>query len=180
MISGHIATTLIAKRYLPEAPWWLLIAASYSMDFLMFVFVALGIERMEADPHAEGYGMEHTAIDMTYSHDLLPALGWTVLLGVAVWVGYRDRNLALVCVLLFVGHWLCDLLSGFGHFVFGPHSTPLGADLYHTNLLAAVVIESVFGVLCVLIATVKTDKPLTQRALLLVGFGLAPFSYLLL
>lgn len=176
MISGHIATTLIAKRIVPKAPWWLLVLASYGNDLLMFALVLFGIERFEADL-AKG-GMEAAIIDMTYSHDLLPTLVWTALFGAAVWLIARNRKLALVCAALFFGHFVCDLFSGFGHFVFGPDSHPIGTDLYHGDLLTALIIESVFSVVCVTLATVKTDASRTKRALLYLGFGLMPFTSL--
>ncbi len=179
MISGHIATTLVAKRHLPEAPWWLLLTSAYGLDLLMFSLVAAGIETMENTSDSAGPTMAGAIIDMTYSHDLLPVLGWTLLAGLVVWAASRSRALVLACTALFFGHWLCDLVSGYGHFVFGPASAAIGTDWYHLNFMAAVVSESAFGILCVLLATVRTDQSTARRAALLLGFGLAPFSMLL-
>ena len=179
MISGHIATTFVARRYRPQTPWWFLLAGAYGLDVLMFSLVAVGIEKMEAQPGVDGPSMANTIINMTYSHDLLPVLGWTLLTSILVWAASRSRTLTLVWTVLFSGHWLCDLVSGYGHFVFGPESTALGTDWYHLDLTASVMFESVFGILCVLLATAQTEQSFGRRVTLYAVFGLMPFSTLL-
>ena len=176
MISGHLATMLVGKRAAPDAPWWLLFVACNGPDVLMYAFVALGIETMELHPGHDGAMISSAVVEMTYSHDLLPVLGWTLLFGLAVWGIWRDRRLAMVCVALFVGHYVCDLFSGFGHFVYGPDSAPLGNDSYHTNLPLAVALEGLFGVACVAAATARTQTPWSRRAAMYLGFGLAPLA----
>jgi len=180
MVSGHIATTFVAKRYLPSAPWWLLLAAAYGLDILMFGLVILGIERMDTHAaHGPGPRMSEAVIDMTYSHDLLPVLGWTLLFGAVVWLGFRNRALVVACMLLFFGHWVCDFFSGYGHFVFGPDSAPLGTDLYHRNLMAAILTEVAFAVACIVLPPRGTQFTQQRRVLPVPLFRPLPLSSLM-
>ena len=134
MISGHIATTLVAKRHLPQTPWWLLGVSAYALDLAMFGLVAAGVEQLEGQPEATPPSMSTSVIDMTYSHDLLPTLLWTALFAGVLFTVTRRGRLTLICTALFVGHWACDFVSGYGHFLFGSDSTPIGLDLLSPEL----------------------------------------------
>jgi hypothetical protein len=52
---------------------------------------------------------------------------------------------ALIAMALSLGHWLGDLVAGYGHHVFGPDSHPIGTDWYHLNLPAALTFEAALG-----------------------------------
>ncbi len=82
-------------------------------------------------------------------------------------------------MLLTFVHWLCDLISGYGHFVFGPESAALGTDWYHKNLLAALVFEAALGLACVYWFVRSQKYSLVKRVGLFVGFGVTPFVFLL-
>lgn len=177
MILGHAATTLVAKRVAPQMPWWLLFVSAFLIDVAMFTFVALGIETMEPTG-APGPTLANTMIDMTFSHDLLPQIGWTLLAGSIAYIVTRRSLFALVSMALSLGHWLGDLVAGYGHFVFGPDSHPLGTDWYHLNLPAALTFEAGLGVACVYAFTRgKSFSPV--RLVGLYGlFGVLPFVFL--
>jgi hypothetical protein len=116
MITGQLATTLVAKRETPSAPWWLLIVAALLIDPAMFTLVGLGIEQMEPAPNAVGPTLSSAIVDMTYSHDLLPQLFWITLSALIACVFTRNAKIVIVAMLLTLGHWLGDLISGYGHF----------------------------------------------------------------
>lgn len=177
MILGHAATTLVAKRAVPDMPWWLLLVSAFLIDIAMFTLVALGIEMM-TPTGAEGPTLANTMIDMTFSHDLIPQIGWTLLAGTLALAATRRPAFAFVAMALSLGHWLGDLVAGYGHFVFGPDSHPLGTDWYHLNLPAALAFEAGLGVVCVFIlARGRKLSPAVQAALYGV-FGLVPFAFL--
>jgi len=136
MILGHAATTLVAKRIAPETPWRLLFVSAFLIDIAMFALVALGVETM-APTGAPGSTLANAVIDMTFSHDLLPQVGWTLLAGAIAVAATQRLTFALVAMALSLGHWLGDLVAGYGHFVFGPDSHPIGTDWYRLNLPAA-------------------------------------------
>ncbi len=76
MILGHAATTLAAKHINPQMPWWLLFVSAFLIDIAMFTLVAFGIETMGPTGSA-GPTLSNTVIDMTFSHVLIPQIGWT-------------------------------------------------------------------------------------------------------
>jgi hypothetical protein len=179
MILGHAATTLVAKRAAPDMPWWLLLVSAFLIDIAMFTFVALGIETMEPTG-ADGPSLATNVTQMTFSHDLVPQIGWTLLAGAIALVVTRRRIFAVVAMALSLGHWLGDLVAGYGHHVFGPDSHPIGTDWYHLNLPAALTFEAALGVLCVYVFTRgRTFSPGALAALFGV-FGVAPFAFLVI
>ncbi|MCB5199925.1 hypothetical protein LGQ03_11815 [Loktanella sp. TSTF-M6] len=178
MILGHAATTLVAKRAAPDMPWWLLLVSAFLIDIAMFTFVGLGIETME--PTGGSPSLSNAIVDMTFSHDLVPQIGWTLLAGAIAFVVSGRRLFALIAMALSLGHWLCDLVAGYGHFVFGPDSHPIGTDWYHLNLTAALTFEAALGVLCVFLFTRgKSYSPSAQIGLYGL-FGVLPFAFLVI
>lgn len=177
MILGHAATTLVGKRIASEMPWWLLIISAFLIDIAMFTFVALGIETM-APTGADGPTLANAVVEMTFSHDLLPQIGWTLLAGVIAFAVTRRSAFALVAMALTLGHWLGDLVAGYGHFVFGPDSHPLGTNWYHLNLPAALIFEAALGVLCVFVFTRGRSFSPGALAGLFGLFGAVPFVFL--
>lgn len=177
MILGHAATTLVAKRAVPEMPWWLLLVSAFLIDIAMFTFVALGIETM-TPTGADGPSLATQMVDMTFSHDLIPQIGWTLLAGAIAFAVMRRRMFALIAMALSLGHWLADLVSDYGHNVFGPDSHPLGTDWYHLNLPAALTFEAALGIFCVFIFTRRRSFSLGAQVGLYALFGVFPFVFL--
>lgn len=158
-------------------PWWLLFVSAFLIDIAMFTFVGLGIERMEPTGSA-GPTLSNAIVDMTFSHDLIPQIGWTLLAGAIAFAVTRRRAFAFIAMALSLGHWLGDLIAGYGHFVFGPDSYPIGTDWYHLNLPAALMFEAALGILCVFIFTRKRSFSKGALAGLYGLFGLLPFAFL--
>ncbi len=177
MILGHAATTLVAKRTVPAMPWWLLIVSAFLIDIAMFAFVGLGIETMTPTGE-DGPSFATNVVDMTFSHHLIPQIGWTLLAGAIAFAVTRQRLFALVAMALSLAHWLGDLVSGYGHHVFGPDSPAIGTDWYHQNLPAALAFEAALGILCVFIFTRGRSFSLRAQAGLYGLFGLFPFAFL--
>jgi hypothetical protein len=178
MILGHAATTLVAKRMAPDMSWWLLVVSAFLIDIAMFIFVRLGIETME--PTGGSPSLSNAIVDMTFSHDLIPQIGWTLLAGAIAFAVTRRRLFALIAMALSLSHWLGDLVAGYGHFVFGPDSHPIGTDWYHLNLAAALTFEAALGVLCVILFTRrKSVSPGAQTGLYGL-FGILPFAFLVI
>ena len=147
MVVGHYATALVAKKHVPEAPLWLFLIASILLDWLLVIFVIAGIEEMK--PAADSLAFTKMTVDMTYSHDLLPVLGWCVAMALAAFAITRNARIALVAGALVAVHEIFDFLAGFSHYVMGPDSMKLGLGLYHSSPLTALAIELVVGLVCV-------------------------------
>ena len=177
MILGHAATTLVGKRVAPAMPWWLLIVSAFLIDIAMFTFVGLGIETME--PTGGTPSLSNAIVEMTFSHDLIPQIGWTLLAGAIAFAVTHSRLFALIAMALSLAHWLGDLVSGYGHHVFGPDSHSLGTDWYHLNLPAALTFEAALGVRCVFIFTRGRSFSIGAPAGLYGLFGVIPFVFLI-
>ncbi len=149
MVVGHYATALVAKERDPASPLWLLLAASMILDFAMAGLVLAGVETMQPDPNASGSSLASMQIDMTYSHDLVPVAGWTLGVGLLAYALTRRRATALWAAGLVAFHEVCDLVSGFPHFVMGPGTPEVGLSLYYRAPLAAMGIELALGLACV-------------------------------
>ncbi len=160
-------------------PWWLLLTSAFLIDIAMFTFVAMGIETM-TPTGASGPSLTTTVTEMTFSHDLVPQIGWTLLAAAIAFAVTRRPGFALVAMALSFGHWLGDLVSGYGHHVFGPDSPSLGTDWYHLNLPAALIFEAALGVLCVHLFTRRRSFSPGARAGLYVLFGVVPFAFLVI
>ncbi len=178
MMIGHLATTLVAKRQTPTAPWWLLVVAAFLIDIVMFTLVAMGIEKLAPVPGAAGPTISSAIVDMTYSHDMLPQLFWVSIAGAIAYIFTRNGKFALIAMLLTLAHWLGDLISGYGHFVFGLQSAPLGTDWYHKDLLAAVIFEAVLGIACVYWFIRGQQYSLFAKIGLFAVFAISPFALL--
>lgn len=99
MILGHAATTLVAKRAAPDMCWWLLVVSAFLIDIAMFSFVALGIETM-APTGADGPSLATKMTQITFSHDLVPQIGWTLLAGAIAFAVTGRRVFALIAMAL--------------------------------------------------------------------------------
>ena len=151
MVMGHYATALIPWAYNSQrkvAPFWMLLLATQFLDFLMIAFILAGIESITPTAFFQASFL-NMRVDMTYSHDLLPVLGWAV--GLAVLAGIVFRNwLAAVWVFsLCILHELFDTAVGFTHYIFGPETTAFGFNLYNTQPITGILIEAIvcFGIL---------------------------------
>jgi len=179
LILGHAATTLVAKRAAPQMPWRLLSVSAFLIDIAMFTLVALGIETM-ASTGAPGPSLANAVVEMTFSHDLLPQTGWTLVAGAIAYVVTRRIDFTLIAMALSLGHWLGDLVAGYRHFVFGPDSHPIGTDWYHLNLPAALAFEAALGIACVYVFARGRSVSAMTLAGLYGLFGVMPFVFLVI
>jgi len=108
MFLGHYGVALAAKRAAPENSLGTLVLAAQWLDGIWPIFLLLGWERVEIVP-----GITRMApMDFEYypwSHSLLMAVIWSVLLGgIVAWrVGLRAGTVAGLCV---SSHWFLDVL----------------------------------------------------------------------
>ena len=137
MITGHYATVLVPYAHDRKLPLFVLLLVSQVQDFLIPLDIRLSGQR------------DFRLLEMTYSHDVVPALLMAAVIGLALQAVYRDRKVSLIGVALVLFHEVCDLLSGFAHNILGPGTQRLGLDLYRTGPAAAYAIELVLAAGCV-------------------------------
>jgi hypothetical protein len=111
----HLGVGLAAKRIAPKAPVIVLILAAYTIDLIWAAFYFAGIEHFpEPNPVTTN----------PWSHGLLMASLWSLLIGlIAFWVS-RDRRAGWIAGLLVFSHWVVDFISHPMRFAF-PYDTKL-------------------------------------------------------
>lgn len=143
MVAGHFATALLAKKFVPRGHLAFYLIIAQLPDILWQAFHFLGLE--PTGPHNPMMASLDTMhADMTYSHDLLPTMGWIILAIVAGRALFGMWRPGLAGGALIVIHALCDVLSGHPHFIFGPDSIQIGLGLYASAPYLALAIEAVF------------------------------------
>lgn len=110
MFIGHFAVGLLAKKNEKQPSLALLFIAVQLLDLLWPVFILLGIETMSIDPG----NTKLTHLDFEYypySHSLLMALVWSLLLGLGYFMFTKNKNGSLLLGALVFSHWILDLIT---------------------------------------------------------------------
>jgi hypothetical protein len=110
MFVGHIAVALIAKRFRPATSLGWYVAGATMLDLLWPIFLLLGLERVSIVPGA----LPFTPLEFDsypWSHSLLMALVWGVVLGAIARWRKVDRVDAAIIGVLVVSHWFLDLVT---------------------------------------------------------------------
>ncbi len=143
MVAGHFTTALIAKQWVPSGHIAFYLIAAQLMDLLWLVFHYLGLEVTHPDNFMD-VTLDKLMVDMTYSHDLLPVLGWAILIVVAGRLLFRAWLPGWVGGLLVLAHAVTDYVGAYEHFVFGPDSQVVSTGLYYSAPYLAVSLELLF------------------------------------
>ena len=143
MLAGHYATALVAKQKAPSGALLYYLIASQLPDLLWLIFHYLGLEPTQ--PHdVFDARLDQFAVDMIYSHDVLPILFWTVATAGVGYLIFKQRRVAVFGALLVLVHAVSDYIGGFPHHVFGPESAAVGTGWYYTAPYLAVTFEAVY------------------------------------
>ncbi len=132
---GHLAIGLALKPAGTKIPLGLLLAASWLLDLLYFVFAFAGIESM-ANISQPG------ATPSPYSHGLFMALIWTGLAGLLAWRIYHSRRAGLVIGLVVFSHWMLDFVSWNNLFLSFKGSPQVGLGLFNALGSGTLYIET--------------------------------------
>lgn len=98
----HLGVGLAAKRIAPKTPVIVLILAAYAIDLIWAVFYFAGIEHMpEPNPVTTN----------PWSHGLLMAAVWSLLIGLIAFGVSRSRRAGWIAGLLVFSHWIIDFIS---------------------------------------------------------------------
>ena len=145
MLAGHYATALVAYQKYPKGTLLYFLFASQLQDFLWFVFHYLGLERTT---HNDVFDttVSNMAVDMLYSHDLVPLLAWLIIIFLIGKFLFKDNKIGLVGAALVLGHFVLDFFSGHPHHIFGLDTEAVGLGNYATNIYQAIIIEAVVTV----------------------------------
>jgi len=117
--------------------------ASQLQDLLWFTFHYLGLERTEPSDVFDTT-LSNMAVDMLYSHDLVPLILWLIIIFIIGKVLFKSTQIGLVGSALVLGHFVLDFFSGHPHHIFGAETQAVGLGNYATNVYLAIGIEVVF------------------------------------
>lgn len=110
MLVGHFAAGLFAKRADPRSSLGTFVLASMAADLLWCIFLLAGIERVAVQAGTTTQNSLR-AIEIGYSHGLLPDLMWAALFaGIWFW-RRRSARSAGILFLAVLSHWLLDFVS---------------------------------------------------------------------
>ena len=145
MLAGHFSTALIAKQKFPKGTLLFFLIISQFQDFLWFLFHYLGIEPTNPSDAFDAT-LSNMAVDMVYSHDLLPLLIWLFIAFTLGKILFKSTQIGLVSMALVSMHFVLDFFSGHMHHLFGAETMELGFGLYASNPYLAIIIEALFSV----------------------------------
>jgi hypothetical protein len=145
MLAGHFTTALIAKQKFPKGTLLYFLIISQLQDFLWFTFHYLGLE-LTNPTDAFDATLSNMAVEMLYSHDLLPQLFWLSIVFLVGKLLFKSTKIGLVSVVLVTIHFVLDFFSGHMHHVFGADTMEAGLGLYATNPYLAILIEALFSI----------------------------------
>jgi hypothetical protein len=101
MFFAHIGAALAAKPAAPKASLGVLMVSAMALDTLCGVFVAAGIERIDAG----------ASTSIPWSHGLLMSVAWSAVALVIAQAVSRSARTSLVIAAVVLSHWVLDFIS---------------------------------------------------------------------
>jgi membrane-bound metal-dependent hydrolase YbcI (DUF457 family) len=160
MFLGHYGIAFAAKRVTPPTSLGTLVFAAQFLDELWPILLLLGIERVRIAPGL----MAANSLDFAYypfSHSLLMATLWGLLIGGVYYAVRRSRRSAWVVGAAVVSHWLLDVPMHRPDLPLWPGSKTLVGFGVWNSITATVLIEvSLFaiGLAIYLVSTRARDR----------------------
>lgn len=144
---GHLAIGFAAKAITPKTPLWILLLASWLLDVLSIVFVAIGIEDTGISQTDFSQGVQMiTPGSISWSHGLVMSIIWSVAFGAVAFIFFRDRHASVILGMVVFSHWILDFIVHPPHLpLFLDGSLNLGLGLWTSGLglIASILLESV-------------------------------------
>lgn len=109
MFVGHLALGLAAKRAEPRLSLGWLMAAATMLDLVWPILVLAGIETVRIVPGATAFN-PLVFDSYPWSHSLLMAIGWGILLAAVIRV-VSGSSPMLLLIALVVSHWVLDVIT---------------------------------------------------------------------
>ncbi len=144
MLAGHFTTALIAKQKFPKGSLFYFLIISQLQDLLWFTFHYLGLEHTDPSDAFDAT-LSNMAVDMLYSHDVLPLVLWLAIVFLIGKLLFKSTQVGLVSMALVLVHFVLDFFSGHMHHLFGEGTMDAGLGLYASSPYVAILIEAIFS-----------------------------------
>ena len=106
---GHVSAGLVAKRFAPKVPLFILLAAGYLMDILEIIFEFTGIDDTQYAP---------------WTHSLVMSAIWSAFAGLLAALIFRSRRSGVVIALVVFSNWILDFITHPMDIGIIPHGLP--------------------------------------------------------
>ncbi|MCX2718107.1 metal-dependent hydrolase [Lentiprolixibacter aurantiacus] len=160
MFIGHFAVGLFSKKDNTLPSLAMMFIAVQMLDLIWPVFVLLGIETLSIDPG--NTALTPLSFDYyPYSHSLLMALVWSVVLGVIYLLYTKNKQGSIILGVLVMSHWVLDFITHRPDLPISPFGdAKVGLGLWNHPVAAVVLELSLFslGVLLYLKSSVYKRK----------------------
>ena len=131
---GHLAAGFAAKPAAPKIPLLVFLAASETNEIMYFLFTAMGVEEKAAMTMSFTEGVRYlTPVSSPWSHGLFMSVVWSLSVGVAGFLIYKDRRSGLLLGAVAFSHWLLDFLMHSNLPLFFDGSPGLGLGLENSG-----------------------------------------------
>ena len=131
---GHLAIGFAAKTAGPKIHLGVLLAASWLLDLLYFIFAFAGVESLENIT-------KPGSVPCPWSHGLFMAVIWSILAGLLAWRLYHSRRAGLLIGLVVFSHWVLDFISWNNLYLFFDGSPKVGLGLFNAMGAGTLYIE---------------------------------------
>lgn len=145
MFIGHFAVGLLSKKNEKLPSLAMMFLAVQLLDLIWPILVLFGIETLTIDPG--NTKLTHLSFDYyPYSHSLLGAFVWSLLLGTCYFLFSKNRRGSVLLAGLVMSHWVLDLITHRPDLPLSPFSeTKLGLGLWNYPVVEIMLEVLVFG-----------------------------------
>ncbi len=145
MFIGHFALGLLTKKDTSLPSLAMMFIAVQLLDLIWPVLVLFGLESLSIDPG----NTKLTHLDFEYypySHSLLAAFIWSILLGVVYLLFTKNKRGSLILGGLVMSHWVLDFITHRPDLPLSPFSeAKVGLGLWNYPVLEILLEISIFG-----------------------------------
>jgi len=108
MYIGHYGLAFILKKKAKQIPLWLVFLSVQLVDFLCFVLVILGVERMKFSPNQNPWLRTHLEF-FPYSHSLFMGVIIALFVLLVFWK-FKGKVWGIILSIGVLSHWFIDFL----------------------------------------------------------------------
>ena len=145
MFIGHFAVGLLSKKNDELPSLAMMFLAVQLLDLIWPILVLFGIETLSIDPG--NTKLTHLNFEFyPYSHSLLAAFVWSILLGFCYFFFTKNRGGSIILGGLVMSHWILDLITHIPDLPLSPFSeTKVGLGLWNFPIIEIVLEVLLFG-----------------------------------
>lgn len=141
MFIGHLGAGLAMRKFDKKTNLaWFFISVLF-LDLLLWILILIGIEKVIVPPDFDK--LHYLKFIFPYSHSLIAAIAWSILVYIAVEIWTKRRITAILLGLGVFSHYIFDFIVHTPDLsIFGDNSAVIGLGLWN-NIYIALILELV-------------------------------------